>query len=76
MTKVMETDAGQASPIKQRKEAPPPQIVRVERPTNRVGKDQAVVLPADPLLLTLRGLAIAMVDQRRYGQLRQHHSPT
>jgi Pyridoxamine 5'-phosphate oxidase len=28
-----------------------------------------------PRLLALRGLPIAMIDQRRNGQLRQHHSP-
>jgi Pyridoxamine 5'-phosphate oxidase len=28
-----------------------------------------------PRLLALGGLPIAMIDQRRYGQLRQHHSP-
>jgi hypothetical protein len=37
MTQVMKTDAGQTSPLKQRKEAPLPQIVRVQRPANGVG---------------------------------------
>jgi single stranded DNA-binding protein len=72
---VMEADAGQASAIKQRKEAPLPQIVRVQRPTHGVGKDQALLLPAGPLLLTLCGLPLAMLHQRRHGQLRQHHRP-
>jgi len=44
----MEADAGQASAIKQRKEAPLPQIVRVQWTANGVGKDQALLLPADP----------------------------
>ena len=50
MTQVMKTDTGQTSPSKQRKEAPLPQIVRVQRPTHGVGKDQVVLLPAGPTM--------------------------
>jgi hypothetical protein len=48
MPQVMEPDTGQTSASKQRKKAPLPQIVRVERPADGIGKDQAMLLPADP----------------------------
>jgi hypothetical protein len=75
MTQVMKTDTGQPSPIKQRKKAPLPQIVRVQQPTHGVGKHQIVLLPTGPQLLTLYGLPLSMLHQRRNGQLRQHHRP-
>ena len=45
MPQVMEADAGQASPLKQRKEAPLPQIVRVQRPTDRLDQHIAGIEP-------------------------------
>jgi hypothetical protein len=65
MTQVMEADAGQASPSKQREEASLPQIVRSSGPPTVLGRTKPCSSQLSLLLFALRGLATAMVDQRR-----------
>jgi hypothetical protein len=75
VAQVVEADAGQASAIKQRVEAPLPQVVWGERLAEGVGEDQAVLLPARLSLFAVSGLPGAVVDQRGCGQFREQHGP-